>query len=570
MPLRDINISSMTATAQKALLAWRVLDYVGVCAGLWMLATFLQWRAGAFAVEFSSYPDESAHYITGLMIRDYIASGHLTSPLAYALNYYAHYPKVAFGMWPPLFHIIEALWTLIFTPTKVSVLLLMALITAITGVSIYYVLCRGYSRTAALAGGALFVVLPLVQVSTAAVMVDGLIALIDLLAMIYLMRYVESERTKDAILFGVCAALCMATKANGVALALLPAVVLTITWRWHLLRARGLYYAASIMLLVGAPWTVLSYRMIGRSMGNVTFAPAIIERTALAYIKVLCAALGWGLTPFCVIGIVILLVRLWRKETEFALVGALALLISVWAYHSLIGNGDERYMLAALPPMMILAVAGFAWTVGHMPLRSVPLPARAAALGTLAIGLFVATTWTVPHKSYQGFDQAAYFLLRSPEFVDGNFLVVSGARGEGAFISEVAMHDHRPGHLVLRSTKVLSRTNWYGTSYQLRYDNDQELRDCLDQAPIDAILIDMRTAQVQQDESAAALEKKVGEVLRSDPNWKLQETFPKLVNTTPWIDLYSRLGPQPSASIHLDLRYTLGRDIVVPEGDRAK
>ena len=52
------------------------------------------------------------------MIRDYIASCHFTSPLTYAEHYYAHYPKTAFGMWPPFFHITEALWTLIFSPGK--------------------------------------------------------------------------------------------------------------------------------------------------------------------------------------------------------------------------------------------------------------------------------------------------------------------------------------------------------------------------------------------------------------------------------------------------------------------
>src|ERR1039457_5438067 len=63
-------------------------------------------------------PDESAHYITGLMIRDYIASCQFTSPMTYAENYYAPYPKPAFGMWPPFFLITEALWTLIFSPGK--------------------------------------------------------------------------------------------------------------------------------------------------------------------------------------------------------------------------------------------------------------------------------------------------------------------------------------------------------------------------------------------------------------------------------------------------------------------
>jgi Dolichyl-phosphate-mannose-protein mannosyltransferase len=537
-------------------------EYLAVGMILWTLAIFLQWQAGAYQVEFSSHPDESAHYVTGLMIRDYIATGHFNSPLAFAEQYYAHYPKVAFGMWPPFFHFVEALWTLLFSPSKVSVLLLMALITALTGTSIYYVLRRNYGWTAAFAGGAIYVLIPLVQVSTSAVMADSLIALLDLWAMIFLVRYFEKECTLEAVLFGVFAALSMATKANGVALVLLPPIALLLTRRWHMMRARGLYYAAAIILICGAPWPVISYRMITRSLGAQPVTASVMAATALAYLRVLWAALGWGVTPFCIIGIAAFLAGLWRNHTHLTLAGAFTLLISVWVYHSLIGNGDSRYMVAALPPALILAVVGFVWVVRRMPVQAVPLPVRAAALGVLAAVLFATETWVLPHKRYQGFDQAAHFLMTNREFADGNFLVISHARGEGAFICEVAMHDLRPGHFVLRSTKVLSSSTWYGTVYHLRYETSKEIRDFLDEAPIDAIVLDTRPPEAWPDESAFRLGKKVIEALQSDPHWTLLDRFPKLRDARPWIELYSRVGPQPAGSVSLDLRYTLGRDIV--------
>lgn len=565
MPSQDRQPTPLPT--QRAPFQLRALEYVTVCAILWMLAAALQWKAGAFAVELSGNPDESAHYITGLMIRDYIASGHLTWPMTYAERYYAHYPKVAFGMWPPLFHITEALWTLIFSPGKVSVLSLMALITAATGTSIYYVLRQKYWRLAAFAGGALFVLTPLTQVSTAAVMADGLVALLDLWAMIYLVRYLQNESTRAAVVFGVCTALSMATKANGVALALLPILAIALTGRWRLLRARGLYYAAAIIVVFGAPWPVLSYWLIERSMGGETVTISVIADTALAYIRVLWAAMGWSLGLFCILGMAEVLVRLFRSRTDIALAGSLALLIGVWAYHSLIGNGADRYMVAALPPALILTVAGLEWAARRILPHAVPLPARAAVLGALAIGFFAAQTWAVPLKPYQGFDQPAHFLLTTPSFAAGNFLVISNACGEGAFITEVAMHDHRPGHLVLRSTKVMSSTNWYGNVYHLRYKDSREICDFLDRAPIDAVLLDTRPVQVLLDESAFQLERKVGEALQSDPNWKLRDRFPKLGDAAPWIELYSRLGPQPAGSVKLDLRYTLGKDIVTDGKD---
>jgi len=143
------------------------------------------------------------------------------------------------------------------------------------------------------------------------------------------------------------------------------------------------------------------------------------------------------------------------------------------------------------------------------------------------------------------------------EFAGGNFLVVSHARGEGAFITEVAMRDRRPGHFVLRSTKLLSSSNWYGSEYRLRYQGTEGLRKLLDQAPIDAVVLDTRPAEAQTDEPACELERAVGGALAGDPNWRLREQFPSR------IDLYSRVGPQPAGPVTLDLRYTLGKEIVV-------
>src|SRR5687768_1549891 len=71
------------------------------------IALTLQRVCGAYHGEFNGYPDEPAHYVTGLLIRDYIAQGLPQPPMAFAKNYYLHYPKVALGHWPPLFYMAE-------------------------------------------------------------------------------------------------------------------------------------------------------------------------------------------------------------------------------------------------------------------------------------------------------------------------------------------------------------------------------------------------------------------------------------------------------------------------------
>jgi hypothetical protein len=549
----------------------RASEWLFAGAVYFLIAAGLQWKSGAFAVEFASNPDESAHYITGLMIRDYMVSiitGRFASPVAYAQNYYLHYPKVAIGMWPPLFHLTEGFWTMMFSPARVSVLFLMALITAAIATSIFLVLRRQYPMVGAFAGGALFVILPLVQASTQAVMADSLVALLDFWAMIFLLSFLEHERTRDAVLFGICAALSMATKANGVALILMPLFALLITRRYHLLRARGPYYAAAVVLVLGVPWQVLSYYLIQHAQG--VPPESLLDRLRLFfyYAKVLIVALGWGFAPLFVAGLATSLVRLRHRRLDLTLSCALALLLSVWAYHSALVFGEHRYMLGALPPAILFIAAGFARIVQRMPLPTLSLAARSTALGVLAIGVFALQTWAVPRKPYQGFDQPASFLLSTSEFADANFLVVSDALGEGAFVSEVAMRDQRPDHIVLRSSKFLSRSKWNGTNYQLRFQSATELREFLDHAPIDVVILDTRTGQFADQLAAAQLQEQVAQALISNPEWKFRDAYPKLPDQPPWIKVYSRVGVRPPGDLHLDMHNSLNRDIVYSDAKR--
>lgn len=97
----------------------------------------LQIASNAYRSEFGGYPDEPAHYVTSLMVRDYIAQFHFSHPTNFAEDYYAHYPKVAFGHWPPLLYVVQGLWMLIFSPSRTSVLLELALLSTVLAFSFF-------------------------------------------------------------------------------------------------------------------------------------------------------------------------------------------------------------------------------------------------------------------------------------------------------------------------------------------------------------------------------------------------------------------------------------------------
>ncbi len=564
LPIQEKQ-SSAAPLSEPGSSAWPL---IAVCILFWILAAALQWRAGVFGVEFGWHPDEAAHYVTGVMLRDYIAGGHFAAPRAFVEHYYAHYPKIGLFVWPPLFHGTEAIWDLIFNASKPSALLLEALLTALLATSIYWLVRREHSPVMALASGAVFVLLPLVQISTQMVMADGLVALLVFWATIAMIRYLESERTRYAVLFGIFAALAMAAKPNGLALVLLSPIAILITRRFYLLKRPALYYAGGIALVFGVPWDALSYKLMAPTMGpGVAVTPLQRLHPLFFYGRILVTDFGWALLPLCAVGIIVFLVGMRRPDPiNLTLAVALALLLSVWIFHSAVSTLEARYMLSAFPAMILFSVAGFDWVVRRIPTPSVSLATRSAVLGTMVVVLVIAQSFDVPRKPHWGLDQAAQYLLAKSDYAGAGFLIVADAQGEGAFVSEVVMHDSRPDHFVLRSSKVLVDSTWFGTNYKYLYPTTDGLRNYLDHAPISAVVLDTRPPESNADaaeQSEYQLQQTVAQAVASDPDWRQADGFPGKGEDASGIQIYTRIGPQPQGDVQLTMRYTLGSNLVV-------
>ncbi len=94
---------------------------------------------------------------------------------------------------------------------------------------------------------------------------------------------------------------------------------------------------------------------------------------------------------------------------------------------------------------------------------------RLAMLALLLALVFGWETFAIPKKAFYGFGEVAQKLLSTPNFKKSAMLISSDACGEGMFIEEVAMREARPGHYVLRASKVLSTSRWDGSEYDAFY-----------------------------------------------------------------------------------------------------
>lgn len=467
----------------------------GTLAAILLLLTVtfgLQWLTGAYHSEFGAEPDEAAHFMTGLCLRDYLAAGCPGNPVQYVREYYQFYPKVALGHWPPLFNVIQATWMLVLPPSHTSMLVLMGAFTAAIAITLFLSLRRPLGIVPATCAALLFLAMPLTQRASGMVMLEVPITLWSLLATLCWSRYLKSERPGDAAAFGLFAAMALLTKQTGLALVVVPAISIMLTGRWHLLRRLSFWLPAVMVIALCGPWYAFAPKLVNQRWS--WDAPLGWGFTGVAipyYAKKFYAAVGLGVLLFTVVGAAGKLTSRATRTTSPLWAALVGLFVGVWMVHITIPVAYEaRYLLPALPVVAAFAVAGAVdvarWLAKRLRWELLSLPLGFAAL-CLSFG---AETFTFPKIGWQGYGAAADWILKNSPAQDSVTMIASDARGEGMFISELAIRESRPVHVVRRASKDLASSTWNGTAYEPKVRNKTDLLAVLRQTHTRFVIFD--------------------------------------------------------------------------------
>lgn len=468
---------------------------------LFAVALLLQWLSGAFTAEFSGYPDEASHYMSGLLVHDYVISGFAARPMRFAQDFYLHYPYLAIGHWPPLFYVIEGAWMLLFSPSKLSVMILMAVIVTTLAVCLFEILHTEFGALPALTTALLFVCVPLVQDYTSMVMLETLLALLCFWAVQYYGRFLDTGDWRDSLKFGVVASLAILTKGNGFLLGLVPPIAILLTRRFYLLKRPAFWIPALVVIPVALPWHLLTARLILPTFMDI-LGINFTERALRFYGLVVIKSVGPAIIVLALVGLYSRAVKAFRRrnvEAKWAV--AASFLLSVLLFYVTTPAGIEaRYMVAAIPFVLMFFLAGAHSLSGFWSLSGLQQPLRFGLFILFGVLIFAGTSFGVPKRASYGFHQAVTRLMSMPEFTDSLALVSSEtATGEGIFVSEVAMNGDRDRHAVIRASKVLAEDDWNVTYYKPRYSSPQALMSCLDESPIRFIIIDTTPSRMQYE-----------------------------------------------------------------------
>lgn len=449
----------------------------------------LQQWSGAFQSSTRGNPDEPAHIVTGLMVRDYLAHGLGGSPMEFARNYYLHYPKVALGHWPPMFYLEQAAWTLLFPATRRSLLGLMALLAALAAAGLYPMIRDEYGALPAWCAVVVLLTLPASAAASSAIMAEIPQSLMILGAMLALGKYLDSERWQDALAFGLWSSASLLTKGTGLILAPVPLLAVLLARRSGLLRRASFWAPAALIAAIAAPWYVLApdalhqrVRMLG--------GPHLTKRLG-APPWVWAPQFGWVVSILALIGLAVLCVRAaggTRLRGGWAV--AAALVVSGTVFPFFFGVWEAQHQVEFAPAQMAMAVAGGSWLAAFAPIRRAPAGLRTIALLAAALAL---AAWNVSHVFHQSPSEYSPLAQSIVENQPGNIhalLISADSVGEGALISEIAQREKRPGRYVLRSSKLLADLTWMGAVVRDRFHTAAEVDAFLNTLPLDMVVVD--------------------------------------------------------------------------------
>ena len=517
----------------------------------------LQWASGAHSSAFGAEPDESSHYVTGVMVRDYIARGLPGNPVTFAKDFYLHYPRVAFGIWPPLFPVSSGLWMLTFGTGRISALFLLGAITTIWAFIFYRFVRPVLGRPRAMISALLLVCLPTTQRSTSALMVDIPVALMMLLAMGSYARYLARERTADAFMFGLYAAMALLVKYNALALALLPPLCVVISGRHYLWRSRNFWLPAAVVLVVAGPWYVVMRHLVLYAAEPGSKAP--IGTSIAANAKGIILIAGPVVFVLALIGSVLVSLNM-RKRLQvisckdwspFVVAGAMVL--AGFVFHASYPLYEIRYSLSVAPALIFLAWPSVAYM--HSKLSHRPVLTMAAFFFFAAA--HAALTFVVPAKKTSAYVRVADAVVASSLPRSGAVLVSADAIGEGMLTAEFVIRDRRPDHYVVRASKVLATQTLMGDNYQLKYKSPEEIMKALDSIPI-AVLVIQQCPKGSCGEHENVLTQAAE---RYPERWRLSSTISDETGSP--IRIYQITGNEdkPVRTLRIDMSPTLGTTI---------
>jgi 4-amino-4-deoxy-L-arabinose transferase-like glycosyltransferase len=391
--------------------------------------------------------------LNGAFVLDFVRELPLDHPVRWAKNYYLKYPALTILFYPPLLHIVLAMFYAVLGVSHQSALICICAFLFMLAAGVYAWLRRVTSAPVALAGALLLLAAPELVKWGQQIMLEIPMMAFVVWGIVFGLRYGDHDRPRD---FGLCLGFfgaAMYVKQTAVFVLVGLALALLIWKGWGLLRRRHLWITLAIALVALIPLAYIQIRFGSFNTMSLVSRPDIgapgrftvggltwyaVELPGMMHWPALLLALA------LVVGVTI--APAWRAARGDLLV-VFATLLSTYAALSMIDLKETRHGVPLLAPIAVMAgmaIERLIHAVGRVR-WIVPVGAAALLLWTLHLA---------PTPRVAGYHEAA---ARIATLAPPSGRVVFAGNRDGHFIFNLRAHTERGDIAVIRADKLFLR-----------------------------------------------------------------------------------------------------------------
>lgn len=425
------------------------------------LVSLLIWGLLATSFDINNYDyqiDEGAHYITSLLVYDFLRECLFCNPVDFATEQYIHYPFNRIGLNSPFFYSLSGVWSLIFGSSKLAHLSIIGFFSALICLGLFLLYKKKLPIAISCFLAISAVLLPFSLQSSLSFMLDIPITMFCLWAILTWHTYMTKPSLQRSVLFGILAGFAILIKGNALFLALLVPVSLLMTRRTNYVFRRDIWASLFIVILIAGPWTYLS---LDNTMDG--FRRDIAPTARLWSYGINLIAITGPLFPLLsIIGLIersymVILGKLDEQSTIFwgSIVSSVFAVIIFQAFMPV--TELIRYLLPALlfAPLLVFSALSLIFSIP-------PLKPYRNNLTTLSLlGVLVLTTiHGIPSiiERNTSFRDAAKFVAAMQYSHTPVILTSSNSHGATAFGAALAEHDpSRRNYYVVRGSRIFDK-----------------------------------------------------------------------------------------------------------------
>jgi hypothetical protein len=427
--------------------------------------------AQAYLAGFSG-ADEPSHFLNGYFISSYLRDHFGSNPLAFATDFYIHYPKISIGHWPPAYYGLLGTIFLVLPPTYTSIFILNVLVAALPAIGVAAALARLSGRGAALAGALIYALAPLTLEGQAMFMVDQPLAACLVAATALWIAYAHKPGWALALGFAALSALAVLVKGNGWVALFIPFFHSALTGNWRRLVSVKLFVAAAVAAMVVVPWYLVTAKIAADGF-NYQAGVGYALRALRANVAFLADNISWAGIALALYAVVSEFRDRAASALRWSIVsGLVSLIVATLTLQSLVPvDIVDRYMVPALPAMVVLAV------LGAIRVLALVRGAQAGIWRVVGVGVLAALMVRPGlHHLFEREPKADVGAMRIAQKLAPAarpaVTVIDGSTGyEGAFIAAMAVHDPLLQSYVVRASKLFADSNFMGSAYTLKYQD---------------------------------------------------------------------------------------------------